>query len=444
MRPTLGLLLILLFAVLLTGCNESLVASQPVQSTETQLPLLSPVIPTDTPQPVFTPTESLPTTTPVDVPAPTSTNTLPPIPSGPRLERLPIGTEPFFTQLHMVDPLSGWAAGGLDGSTDHLFITRDGGAHWSDVTPPQPVDPGAQDVTAFFLDAATAWATYSSLPAPLPSYPVVWHTSDAGQTWQPSQLLDLSGLEQSYVTDLYFVDMQNGWLLTHVGVGMSHDYVTLFRTSDGGLTWTRLLDPYNDGQIQICQKTGLFFLDSQVGWLTGDCGGVMAGVFLTRTEDGGLTWTYVELPAPADNLLLFDVNTPVACGSDDLRFFDSQVGVLGVHCTLYDSSSSEPTFADYLYTTLDGGATWSSTSYPGGALAFVSPLNGWALSRDIYQTADGGLTWNLVNDVHWDARFNFITPEFGWAASYTETEHALVATTDGGAHWFMLEPVIVP
>ena len=84
MRPKLGLLLILLFAVLLTGCNQSLVASQPVQSTETQPPLPSPVIPTDTPQPVFTPTETLPTTAPVDVPAPTATNAPPAYPFGPR------------------------------------------------------------------------------------------------------------------------------------------------------------------------------------------------------------------------------------------------------------------------------------------------------------------------------------------------------------------------
>jgi photosystem II stability/assembly factor-like uncharacterized protein len=75
---------------------------------------------------------------------------------------------------------------------------------------------------------------------------------------------------------------------------------------------------------------------------------------------------------------------------------------------------------------------------------FTDPLNGWALSREIYQTTDGGASWNLVNTVHWDARFTFITPQLGWAASYTETEYALVGTSDGGDHWFMLHPVIAP
>jgi photosystem II stability/assembly factor-like uncharacterized protein len=426
------------------GVEESQSAPDTPALVETQDIASPTALPTQAPPPADTPTSPPPTTAPVDIQAPTETTASPVPPPGPTLARLSAGQEPVFTRLQMFDSRAGWATGGSKESNDHLFITRDGGNTWSDVTPAQPGEPGTLEVAAFFLDPFTAWATFSSLDTLLQSWPVVWRTIDAGQTWQSSQLLDLTGLDQSYATDLFFADGQHGWLLTHVGVGMSHDYVTLFRTTDGGITWERLLDPYNDGQIQICQKTGLLFLDSQVGWLTGDCGGVMSGAFLNRTTDGGITWTYIDLPAPVDQPLLYDVNTWAACGSYDPHFLDPQTAVLGVHCTLYAPDSSEPTFAYYLYTTQDGGATWSSQPYPGGTLLFVSPQDGWALARDIYQTADGGATWNLVNDVHWDARFNFITPQLGWAASYTETEHALVATTDGGAHWVMLGPVIAP
>jgi photosystem II stability/assembly factor-like uncharacterized protein len=439
----------LLAALLLAACS---VPPDPLEHTdtpalvETQNLTSQAATPTLAPPPADTPTSPPPTTAPVDTQAPTETATSPVPPPGPTLERLSAGQEPVFTRLQMFDPLSGWATGGLAGVNDHLFITYDGGNTWSDVTPPQPGESSTLEVAAFFLDASTAWATFygMNMDVLLPPWPVVWRTADAGQTWQVSQLLDMSGLDQAYSTVLYFADAQHGWLLTHVGVGMSHDYVTLFHTTDGGLTWERLLDPYNDGQIQACQKTGMFFLDSQVGWLTGDCGGVMAGAFLNRTEDGGTTWTYIDLPAPLDQPLLYDVNAWAACGSYDLRFFDPQTAVLGVRCTLYDPASSDPTFAHYMYATQDGGLTWSSQPYPGGTLMFVTPQNGWALSRDIYQTTDGGVTWDLVNNVHWDARFDFISPQLGWAASYTETEHALVATTDGGAHWFMLAPMVIP
>jgi photosystem II stability/assembly factor-like uncharacterized protein len=438
------LVALLLTALLLAACNLPQETSEQIAPTNTAAGSSPSAVPSLTRLPEDTPTSAPPTPEPEDVQAPEPSATRPVPPPGPILGRLTAGQEPVFTLLKMFDPLSGWGIGGSAGASDHIFTTRDGGNTWRDITPPQPGNPNSLEIAAFFQDASTGWVTFSSLDTLLPAWPVVWRTVDAGQTWQASQPLDLTDLSQAYSTDLFFADMQHGWLLTHVGAGMSHDYVTLYRTIDGGLTWDRLLDPYNDGQIQICQKTGMLFLDSQVGWLTGDCGGVMAGAFLNRTEDGGTTWTYIDLPAPAEDPLLFDVNRPAACGSHDLHFFEPQMIVLGVRCTLYDPNSTDPTFANYIYTTLDDGATWNSMPYPGGTLLFVSSQNGWALAHEIYQTADGGATWTLANNVHWDAHFNFISPLIGWAASFTKTEFALVGTTDGGAHWFMMFPVIAP
>ena len=438
--------IIIIFAIiLLTGCDL------PQQSAE-QAARPTIILPTRDvdeaiPSTLLASTEEVISATPeVLTPATQAlvpTETVPPTETPPTLAHLAAGQEVIIIRLEMFDPLHGWALGGDSAHPDNIFTTADGGNTWRDVTPPQPGEPGTLHAAAFFLTPNMAWVTYSTLNGPMPPYPVVWNTVDGGLTWQPSQLLDLSGLEQFYASHLYFVDENNGWLLTHVGVGMSHDYVTLFRTHDGGLSWWRLLDPYTDGQIQACQKTGLLFLDAQNGWLTGDCGGVMAGVFLNRTYDGGVTWIYIDLPAPADDPLLFDVNTPAACGGYDLYFFDPSRAVLGVRCTLY-LTSGDATFVNYLYTTADGGTTWSSTPYPGGTLQFVSPETGWALSREIYQTNDGGASWSLLNTVHWDALFDFIDPQVGWAASYADTEHALVQTSNGGGHWTMLEPVIVP
>ena len=434
-----------LAALLLVACAPQDLGEQaspsdtPVTSTQT-------AIPSHTPPPTLTTTVPNPTAEVAESEPPTETIAPPVPPPGPTLERLPAGQELVFTQLYMIDQISGWATGGVAGSHDHVFTTRDSGHTWRDVTPPQPGEPGTLAITLFLKDDWTAWATYygETMDVLFPPWPVVWRTTDAGSTWQPSQPLDLTGLEFTYQTELQFADYQHGWLLTHVGAGMSHDYVAIYRTTDGGITWTRLLDPYNDGQIQGCSKTGLTFLDSQVGWLTGDCNGVMAGAFLNRTTDGGTTWTYIDLPAPADQPLLFDVNTWAACGTYDLHFFNPQNAILGVRCIQYAPDSPDPTYSFYMYITQDGGTTWSSQPYPGGTLLFIYPQIGWALSRDIYQTTDGGSTWDLVNNVHWDARFDFVDYQLGWAASYTETEYALVVTMDGGAHWSIVEPIVAP
>jgi len=173
--------------------------------------------------------------------------------------------------------------------SDHVLTTADGGQTWRDVTPPEPAPKeGNLAAQGYFADAGAAWVIYHSQnEMVIPAAALVWRTQDSGQTWQPSLPLDLQGLNEFYSpSDLVFADSQNGWLLVHVGAGMSHDYVALFRTQDGGQTWARLLDPYGDSGIQSCQKNGLVFPTAQNGWLTGDCGGVMAGAFLFQTADG--------------------------------------------------------------------------------------------------------------------------------------------------------------
>jgi photosystem II stability/assembly factor-like uncharacterized protein len=169
---------------------------------------------------------------------------------------------------------------------DHVLFTTDGGSTWKDVTPPESEAASGDRKTAigFFQDAKTAWVTYANYVGyPVPTQVVVWHTADGGAIWQASQPLDVQGLSEIFVpSDLQFVLGQTGWLLVHVGVGMNHDYVALYHSLDGGINWSRILDPYNDGGIQSCTKSAMLFTDLTHGWLTGDCNGVKAGVLLTE------------------------------------------------------------------------------------------------------------------------------------------------------------------
>jgi photosystem II stability/assembly factor-like uncharacterized protein len=280
----------------------------------------------------------------------------------------------------------------------------------------------------------------------VPASAVIWRTQDGGQTWHSSSPLDLQGLNEVYLpSDLVFADAQNGWLLVHVGAGMSHDYVTLYRTQDGGQTWARLIDPYGGSEIQVCYKDSLVFSSAQNGWLTGDCGGVMAGAFLYQTTDGGLTWQSVTLPTPADAPGLFSENGPI-CSTQSSAFSSAQAGKLILRCR--DLSQDPYVTTYYLYTTSDGGATWTMTSSPTGTQDFITGDTGWALSRDLFHTTDGGQTWTLVKTVNWDGQFSFVSDTFGWAvaraASDAGTLFALVQTIDGGKTWSIIHPVIAP
>ena len=274
---------------------------------------------------------------------------------------------------------------------------------------------------------------------------VVWRTGDGGQSWQASQPLDLSGLAEVYLPDrLLFVDAQNGWLLVHVGVGMNHDYVALYRTTDGGLSWTRLLDPFNDGGIQSCQKPGLQFVDAQHGWLPGTCNGVAPGVLLFNTADGGATWQAVTLSTPEGAPGLFD-SFEVSCGSYDPGFLTDQFGRIAVQCTHLGQES--PQIDALMYTTQDGGQTWSILPYPGGKLFFINEQTGWALGAQIFTTRDGGVTWSEAPTTGWQAEFDFVSfvnEQAGWALVRLEAQTVLLQTLDGGQTWSQLNPLSVP
>jgi len=345
----------------------------------------------------------------------------------------------------MIDATSGWAIGGLASIGDHVLLTIDGGSNWQDVTPPEtePLSGTQKTAVGFFQDAKSAWVTYAIRGGnPVPTQVVVWHTSDGGATWQASQPLDLTGLTEIYVpSELQMVGGQNGWLLVHVGVEMNHDYVVLYHTSDGGVSWTRIIDPYTDGGIQSCSKTAMVFTDANHGWLTGDCHGVKGGVLLYNSTDAGLTWTEVTLPDPTGAANLFeDMNN--ACGSYDPFFFGNGLGHLSVTCTNF--SAQNITNSYYIYSTQDGGSTWIGSSYPGEGLHFFSANTGWALSNKIKLTTDGGVTWKPISDVSWKAQMDFISEQIGWAVARSDNAIALVKTDNAGARWTELVPSVGP
>ena len=419
-------ILMIFFLLSLVGCSSP-VTPVSATSTLTEIPPTLKVIPSVTPIP--------PTEIPTPLP-PTSTS--PPVNP---IQHFPTGQEFSVTIIQMIDANQGWAIGGLTDPGDHVLRTMDGGSAWTDLTPAEEAAPEGdrKTVTGYFQDAQTAWVIFSNTSGITPAQSIVWRTQDGGTTWQASQPLDISDLSEFYNPSyLQFVDGQTGWLFVHVGVGMSHDYFVLYRSSDGGITWERLLDPYNDSSgIMTCYKSGMQFTDTTRGWMTGDCHGVAAGVWLFLSSDGGTTWERVTLPDPTNAPGLFS-DMLAACGSYDPSFFGNDLGHLGANCVNY--TQDPPTNQYYVFTTQDGGSTWTSSTYPGKSLYFYSADTGWALAEKIHRTSDGGLTWKAISNVSWSAQVDFVSEQLGWAVARNLEQIALVKTSDGGGKWAILVP----
>ena len=266
-----------------------------------------------------------------------------------------------------------------------------------------------------------------------------------------------NNIEQEFYqpSQLYFVDTSTGWLLVHMGVGMMHDYVAIFGTTDGGQKWRRLVDPTadtgKDSLPQSCYKSGMAFIDAKNGWMAGSCSGVMAGVYFYHTSDGGTTWSLVSLPAPKEKPDAF-TNQQAGCGALSPQFVSTTAGMVPIQCVYFDQNNTTQT---WLYTTQDGGKTWASSLLPQpyGTMDFINPSGGWWLGRSqndatsgsqFFLTTNGGQTWTALTKTIWNGQPDFIDAKTGWVVARAGDAFALVKTTDGGKTWQELKPVLAP
>jgi photosystem II stability/assembly factor-like uncharacterized protein len=438
MKKTLKYLLFSVLFLTLAGCSAQTAAPTAISDELVQQAASATLTAESQLQPSATPA-SQETAAPVATAAPEATSA----PADGRYPHLAAGTPLNIYSVKMIDAQNGWGIGGDGAYADHVLRTADGGHSWQDATPPEkaPAAPNTKAAVGYFSDMQNAWVVYysSSFSDPSALKPIVWHTSNGGAEWTPSVEVDISDDESFIVDSMQFVDANNGWYLAHVGAGMSHDYIQMFHTTDAGSTWTIVIDPMKNQDLQGCYKTGFTFSDVQNGWLTGDCNGVKSGLFLQHTTDGGAAWTEVSLPAPSDTPDLY-TREDVDCGSYYPRFIDDKNGRLAVKCTYAGEDPAR--VVNYLYTTADAGGTWSISSYPGGQLSFSSLDSGLALGQQVNATGDGGNTWTKLTDLNWDGVFSMADAANGLAYSKKEGKSVLYTTSDGAKTWTQVDPVI--
>jgi photosystem II stability/assembly factor-like uncharacterized protein len=392
------------------------------------------------------------TATPL-LPESTSTFTPTTIPTAGPISHLPDGTALAISYIDMMDTEQGWSIGGAADSQlqDHVLWTGNGGTAWKDVTPPENtvVQPATERIAVGgFWDADTAWVTfYSADLLPPPDAPVVWITTDGGTAWRPSAPLDLSGWVGKYrVSDVFFININTGWVLVHKGDDPASDRIALFQTLNGGNTWERVVDPAVDTPIQDCEKVGILFTGPWNGWLTGDCRGNRTGVFLFQTFDGGKSWIEAKLPSPATPPGLF-TSTDFACRIRQPVFFAQNTNlVLCVECT----SKTTPTTAAYFFTSNLDGSNWHVMPYPGGQMVIRSPgdgrvfrgdvVSGLAVGKDIYMYNGETEIWEKIGSIDWTGQFDFVDWNKGWAAARKGETPLLMYTADGGRTWKALTP----
>ena len=241
--------------------------------------------------------------------------------------------------------------------------------------------------------------------------------ANAGWTRQDSGTTNL-------LDGVFFLDSNRGWVVGANG--------TILHSSDGGDTWTA----QDSGTSRDLHR--VTFVDCNTGWAVG------AGGTILHTIDGGATWT-----------------------AQDSGTTDSLSGVSFVSaCTGWavgPAGDCTDCFGPVLYTT-DGGATWArqNPGVPGGfaragfaGVAFVNENDGIAVGTGVIRlaprevsiigrTSDGGATWSVFGfGSARSSRFNAIARASNTAVAVgfymniaPPRGGALIASsTDGGATW---------
>lgn len=294
---------------------------------------------------------------------------------------------------------------------------------------PSPIFTAASAIA--FFDAAHGLLAGNSGSDAGPTSGTIWRTADGGTTWTaaavvpraPFTSLAVAGTDEARAG----VDCVSATSPCNPGVWAS---------TDGGTTWQR---------VSTTRVMSLTFADPTHGWAAlpgGPAVGDPAGGLLS-TFDGGRTWT--EHPNPCAS----GIGWPAA-----VTFPDALHGWVG--CT----SSGASTNAKGVMATVDGGRTWtvrSAARIPGegpsvGTISFSDALAGlamrpagtgiwWGIRGVTERTQDGGVTWADSPPGEFDVR----TPGAGWLRDDQDWlmvlwdgdlgRQALVESRDGGQTW---------
>lgn len=260
-------------------------------------------------------------------------------------------------------------------------------------------------IKAFNQDNIIVYGHYGGVPA-------ILYSNNGGDTYT---LVFHSQFNQLVLTGsiISMAFPQNG------SIGYASDADRILKTTDGGLHWSviRTLQGANFGRITAISSDTVF--------LGGNSSANPSVRRLTRTFDGGNTWTPMSLPAPSGTTLA------------DCFFLNGTTGWV----SQYDAD-----YRGYFYKTTNSGQSWTVVNdvninpFISNRMRFLDANTGYAilsgLKYEIYKTVNGGVLWEPLprdNDFEYPAKIHFdldfYSPTQFWAGGGVGF---MELTTNGG------------
>ncbi|CAM4513964.1 hypothetical protein [Paenibacillus macerans] len=356
-----------------------------------------------------------------------------------------------LTDFQLLSTTTGLAWGRTQ-SELRLYLTRDNGQTWTNISPAASVQfPSTprfgKDI--FFIDPLHGWIVLNASGL---DDAIVLRTDDGGVTWKVSSF---PGADQ--VEGIYFSNESAGWILASKTSETGSIERVLYATDDGGATFDPIMgvpDP-NSFTLERPASAGLgkgtpvsmAFIDRFRGLVSEIEAGQPA---LYATGNGGETW--------AKKKGFFDPSKFKTCerfsiGNVSL-FEDGSSAWVPVGCTRDEATKFNG------YFTQDAGATWTmvpfNLSWQTGfneelTPTFLTRNEGWTImGSTAYYTSDQGNHWtplprspklvDIMADYPEVVKLQFFSSRVGWllVAKEDQKRSLLLQTRDGGTSWHVL------
>jgi photosystem II stability/assembly factor-like uncharacterized protein len=261
----------------------------------------------------------------------------------------------------------------------------------------------ASVTSCFFLNENLGWMI---------TYNTIYKTTDGGTSWTTQS-------HPHYTTPIHEYFFRVQFINENIGIIAVGNYVfvggdpaeagSVLWTTDGGNTWI-----YKDIGSAIMNEPDIKLVNETTAYCIGDYG------FAKKTTDGGATWNNINYDTDVAVQQLIPID-------DHTVYFAGAKGSLG---------NTAGTFG----TTANGGDSWNispiSTNDSMESIYFEDALHGWigGSGGEIKRTADAGANWNSCNTgvTSTIKDIQFTEAAKGWAVT---ADGKVIRSVDGGVNW---------
>ncbi len=254
----------------------------------------------------------------------------------------------------------------------------------------------------------------------------VYTSIDGGIAWSKiSNLSAFINFSEIAISPLFAVDQT----LFAQGTGGMH------RSTDGGVTWVRNVStPQPIGPVGDFSFSPSYAQDQTIF-------SIGSNKALIKSIDGGVSWSVIRT-------LMLPINDPKVFSLRLVKLSQNYMVDQTIFLSVSDGRFN-PT-RDVVYTSTDGGVSWSpaSSGLGGGAVHYLAISPSYTSDRTLflanffdvpYKSTDGGLTWTPINTglPNIPTKFISVSPAFQTDRTVFAgtTGAGIVKSVDGGTNW---------